>query len=137
MTSTTSARPLPRATPESAHFWEGAKRGELLLQRCRQCASAYFPPQPFCPRCLNDDVEVVRASGQGRLYSYVISHLAVPGFTPPVILAVVELDEGPRLLTNIVGVAPEPERLPLDLELEVTFEVFDNVALPMFRPRSR
>jgi uncharacterized OB-fold protein len=135
MTATTSVRTLPKATPESAHFWEGAKRGELLLQRCRECESPYFPPQPFCPGCLSDQVVVFRASGRGLLYSYVISHLAVPGFDPPVVLAVVELEEGPRLLTNIVGVEPDPALLPIDLQVEVVFEVFDDVALPLFRPR--
>jgi uncharacterized OB-fold protein len=135
MTSTTTARPLPKATPESAHFWAGTAAGELRLQRCRSCAQAYFPPQPFCPRCLSDDIEVFRASGRATLYSYVISRLAVPGFASPLVLAVVELEEGPRLLTNIVGVAPEPEQLPLDLPLEVVFDLVDGVALPLFQPR--
>ncbi len=78
----------------------------------------------------------MRASGLGSLYSYVITHRAAPGFEAPYVIAEVELDEGPRMLANLVDVAPDPEQLPLDLALEVTFESFGEVALPRFRPRS-
>ena len=134
------SRPLPRPTPETQHFWDGTAAGELRLQRCRGCAHTYFPPQPFCPACASDDVEVVRASGRGSLSSYVITHRAAPGFEAPYVIAAVELEEGPRLLSNLVGVEPQPEQLPLDLPLEVTFETFGEtdreVTLPLFRPRS-
>jgi uncharacterized OB-fold protein len=70
------------------------------------------------------------------LYSYVITHRAAPGFEAPYVIAEVELDEGPRLLSNLVDVAPDPDVLPLDLPLEVTFEAFGEVTLPLFRPRS-
>ena len=129
-------RPLPRPTPETQHFWDGTAEGELRLQRCRTCHDTYFPPQPFCPRCGSDDVEVVRASGHGFLSSYVITHRAAPGFEAPYVIAVVELDEGPRVLSNLVDVAPDPDALPLDLPLEVTYETFGEVTLPMFRPRA-
>lgn len=75
------------------------------------------------------------ASGRGRLYSYVISHVAAPGFKPPYVIAVVELEEGPRLLSNLVDVAADEAALPLDLPLEVVFEpVSETVSLPLFRP---
>ena len=134
MTAPTPARPLPAPTPETQHFWDGTAHGELRLQRCGSCAATYFPPQPFCPACSSDDVAVVLASGRGSLYSYVITHLAAPGFNPPYVLAVVELDEGPRLLTNLVGVEPDPGALPLDLALEVVYEPVGEITLPMFRP---
>jgi uncharacterized OB-fold protein len=136
MTAIDPARPLPRPTPETAHFWEGTAVGELRLQRCRGCAATYFPPQPFCPGCGDDDVEVVQASGQGTLYSYVVTHRAAPGFTAPYVIAVVELAEGPRLLTNLVGVEANPDVLPIDLPVEVVFEPRGEVTLPMFRPRA-
>lgn len=129
-------RPLPKPTPETAHFWAGTAGGELRLQRCRACARVYFPPQPFCPACASGDVEVVRASGRGSLYGYVITHRAAPGFTAPYVIAVVELEEGPRLLTNLVGVEPDPARLPLDLPVEVVFEPAGEVTVPLFRPRA-
>ena len=132
----TPTRPVPVPTPETAHYWEGTARGELLLQRCRACSSTYFPPQPFCPACSNADVEVVRASGRGTLHGYVITHRAAPGFEAPYVIAVVELEEGPRLLTNLLGVAPEPEVLVLDAPVEVVFEPVGDVVLPMFRPRA-
>ncbi len=130
-----SARPRPQPTPETAHFWEGARRGELRLQRCRACARAYFPPRPFCPVCASRDVEVFRASGRATLYSYVIHQRPGPGFEPPYAIAVVELEEGPRMMTNIVGVPQTPEALVLDMPLEVSFEPLDDaIALPLFRP---
>jgi uncharacterized OB-fold protein len=128
--------PIPKPTPETAHFWQGTSRGELLLQRCRACERAYFPPQPFCPRCARDDVEIVRASGTGTLYSFVVNHRPAPGFTAPYVIAVVELDEGPRLLSNLVGVEANPDALPLDLPVEVVFEPVGDTALPVFRPRA-
>ena len=131
-------RPLPRPTPETQHFWDGTRAGELRLQRCRDCRTVYFPPRPFCPACHTEDIEVFAASGRGRLYSYVISYLAVPGFEPPHIIAVVELEEGPRLLSNLVGVEASPEALELDLDLRVVFEKFavdgDEIGLPLFTP---
>jgi uncharacterized OB-fold protein len=128
-------RPLPAITPETRHFWEGTRAGELRLQRCAACGHAYFPPRPFCPRCASQDVGVFRASGRATLYSYVIHHRPVPGFAPPYSIAVVQLEEGPRMMTNIVGVEQTPAALQLDMPLEVVFEpVTDEISLPLFRP---
>lgn len=129
-------RPLPVPTPETAHFWEGTAVGELRLQRCRGCRTTYFPPQPFCPTCASDAVEVVVSSGRGTLHSYVITHRAAPGFEAPYVIAVVELDEGPRLLTNLVDVEPVPAALPLDLPVEVVYQRVGDTSLPQFRPRA-
>ncbi len=127
------ARPVP--TPETQHYWDGAKAGELRLQKCDACAKTYFPPRPFCPGCGSRKVSVVKASGKGKLYSYVIHHRPAPGFTPPYAIAVVELDEGPRLMTNIVECEQTPEALQLDMKLEVTFEKLDDdISLPLFKP---
>jgi uncharacterized OB-fold protein len=128
-------RALPRPTPETAHFWEGTRAGELRLQRCGACGRIRFPPRPVCPDCASREVNVFAASGRARLHSYVINQRAAPGFRAPYVIAVVELDEGPRMLTNLIGVEPTPEALPLDLALEVSFErVSDEIALPLFRP---
>jgi uncharacterized OB-fold protein len=129
-------RPQPAATPETKHFWDGTAEGELRLQRCRACESTYFPPQPHCPRCGSDDVDIVNSSGRGFLYSYVISHLSAAGFEAPYVIGVVELEEGPRLLTNIVDVPPDPEQLPLDLPVEVVYKAVGEVTLPLFRARA-
>ena len=130
----TRARPKP--TPETAHFWEGTRAGELRLQRCQACAETYFPPRPFCPKCGAREVEVFPASGKATLYSYVINHRpAAPGFTPPYAIAVVTLAEGPRMMTNIIDSPQTPEALELDMPLEVAFEALDaEITLPLFRP---
>lgn len=125
------AAPLP--TPETQPFWDGCAAGELRLQRCTHCDRHYFPPRPFCPVCLSSDVTVEAVSGRATLHSYVINHRAAPGFEAPYAIAVVELDEGPRMMSSIVGVDQTPEALHLDMALEVTFEERGDVALPVFR----
>jgi uncharacterized OB-fold protein len=131
-------RPLPVPTPETAHFWAGTRAGELRLQQCSGCEGTYFPPRPFCPRCGGRDVEVVAASGRATLASYVISHLPAPGFEPPYAIAIVELEEGPTMLTNIVECPQTPEALQLDMPLVVTFaELTSEITLPYFRPDGR
>lgn len=130
-----SERAIPKPTPETAHYWEGARRGELRLQRCNACDHVYFPPRPFCPDCSSRDVAVFAASGRGTLYSYVINHMKSPGFEPPFAIAVVELEEGPRMMANILDCPQTPEALVLDMPLEVTWErLSDEITLPQFRP---
>jgi uncharacterized OB-fold protein len=129
------ARARPKPTPETQHFWDGTRAGELRLQRCAACAHVYFPPRPFCARCGSRDVAVFAASGRATLYSYVIHHRPVPGFVPPYAIAVVELAEGPRMMTNIVDCPQTPEALRLDMPLEVSFAPLDaEITLPLFRP---
>lgn len=130
-----SERIIPTPTPETAHFWEGTKAGELRLQRCVDTGTAYFPPRPFCPATGSRNVEVFVASGRATLHSYIINHMKAPGFTPPFVVAIVKLEEGPTMMSNIVGVEPTHEALKLDMPLEVTFEhLSDEIALPQFKP---
>lgn len=125
----------PKPTPETVHFWEGTRSGQLRLQRCRACKHTYFPPRPFCPSCQADAIDVVAASGKATLYSYVISHRPAPGFKPPYAIAVVQLKEGPRMMTNITGCPQTRAALQLDMALEVMFEKLDDeITLPLFRP---
>lgn len=133
-------KPLPSPTPETQHFWDGTRVGELRLQRCLEpsCGGkAYFPPRPFCPGCGSRNIEQFAASGRGRLHSYIINHRPPPGFEDeaPYAIAVVELHEGPRLMTNITGVEQTPEALVLDMPLEVVFEqANEKISLPKFQP---
>ncbi|KWV48515.1 DNA-binding protein [Bradyrhizobium macuxiense] len=130
-----NAKPLPEPTPETQHFWDGTLVGELRLQRCDTCRKAYFPPRPFCPACGSRSVSIFKASGRGSLYSYVICHKEAPGFTPPYAIAVVQLEEGPRMMANIVECPQTPEALELDMELNVVFvKENDTVTLPLFKP---
>lgn len=128
-------RALPEPTPETQHFWDGTKAGELRLQRCDACGKVYFPPRPFCPSCASREVSTFQATGKATLWSYVIHYRKVPGFNPPYAIAVVQLVEGPRMMTNIVDCPQTPEALQLDMPLEVVFKrENDDITLPMFRP---
>lgn len=131
-------RAKPAPTPETQHFWEGARQGELRLQTCDSCRHIYFPPRPFCPKCGCRNVSIVMASGRASLFSYVINHRPAPGFEAPYAIAVVQLEEGPRMMTNIVECPQTPEALQLDMALEVVFEKLDDqISLPLFRPAER
>jgi uncharacterized OB-fold protein len=126
----------PRPTPETQPYWDGCKEEELRLQRCTPCGEMYFPPSPQCPRCLSTDVEWQATSGRGRLHTYVINQRPAPGYEndAPYAIAIVELDEGPRLMTNIVGIENTPDSLVIDMELEVTFQPRGEMKVPVFTP---
>lgn len=138
MAATELRRPLPQITPEAQPYWDGARAGKLMIPRCRACGSAFFYPRVLCPACASRDIVWVQASGRGRLVSFEIAHQILnKAFTvpTPVVLAMVELEEGPRLLTNLVEVAPDPRALRCDMPVEVAFEkLTDEITLPVFRP---
>ena len=130
------ARPLPRPTPESRPFWEACRRHELLLQHCRACGRWWHPPSAFCPNCWSDDFAWKAVAGRGRVFSWVVyGRVYHPAFREavPYDVAVIELDEGPRLVSNVVEV--DPRRLTCGLRVEVVFDdVTPDVTLPRFRP---
>ena len=130
------SKPVPVPTPETAEFFEGTKRGELRLQRCNSCARAYFYPRPTCPNCSSSDVTWFTASGAATLHTYMISYRAAPGFADevPYAIAVVQLEEGPRMMTNIIGIEITPENLVLDMDLTVDFDARGDEMVPVFRP---
>jgi len=130
------AKPEPVPTPETQLFWDGCAAGELRIQRCLDCGKPYFYPRPVCPECGSTNVEWFTASGEATLYSYVINHRPAPGFEDdaPYAIAVVQLAEGPRMMTNLVGVPNTPDELVLDMPLRVTFEQRGEVSLPLFAP---
>ena len=114
----------------------GMVRGrENLGFRDVKTGEVYFPPRHFCPSSGSTDIEIIKASGRGTLHSYIISHLPAPGFTPPYAIAIVKLEEGPKMMCNIVECEQTPEALVLDMPLEVSFEkVNDEITLPQFKP---
>ncbi|MGH3628795.1 MAG: Zn-ribbon domain-containing OB-fold protein [Sciscionella sp.] len=130
------SKAVPVPTPETQPYWDGAANGELRIQRCTACGDPFFYPRPRCPRCGSGAVEWFTASGRATLYSYTINHRPAPGFEEdaPYAIAVVQLAEGPRMMTNIVGIENTPENLVLDMELRVTFERRGDIALPQFTP---
>ncbi|MBW3098974.1 Zn-ribbon domain-containing OB-fold protein [Pseudohoeflea coraliihabitans] len=134
--STNATRPVPRPTPETAHYWKGIAERKILLQHCTPCDKTCFPPRSFCPHCGSDAVEVVEASGKATLYSFVISRARVPEFERPYCVGIAELEEGPRLMTQIVDSPADPEQLLVDMALEpVFFDAADGVTLLHFRPK--
>lgn len=129
--------PIPLPTPESRPFWEAARRHELALPRCRTCTRYHYYPRATCPHCLSADLEWRAVSGRGRLHTYTVVHRGSKGFPlpTPYVMAVVELDEGPRMMTNLVGVPADPAQLSIGMPVEVTFaDVTAEIALPHFRP---
>jgi uncharacterized OB-fold protein/acyl dehydratase len=127
-------RPKPARSHDNAFFWEGVEQRELRIQRCKQCAKLRHPPGPMCPHCHSLDWDHVRASGRGHVFSYVVAHHPpVPPFAYPNLIALVELEEGTRLVTNLLGVGPGEVRIGMPVELQIT-EVEPGLSLPLFRP---
>ena len=128
-------RVLPRVDDENEHFWTGGEAGELRFLRCQDCGWWIHPPSPICAECLSRNIAVEAASGRGVVHTFTVNHQPwIPGFDPPYVVAIVELVEqaGLRLTTNIVGIAPED--VTFGMEVQVTFEQYDDVWLPMFEP---
>ena len=130
-------RPLaPFANADTQPFWDGCAQGVLLLQRCGACQAYRHPPSPICPLCLSDRHEWVEASGRGTVYTFVVvRETRARGWDKlvPYVVAVVALEEGPRMLTNVVNVAPEDVKI--DMPVAVTFaEVDGPTKLPVFQP---
>ncbi len=139
MSERTYRKPLPRIDEESRGYWEALQRHELYIQRCRDCGTFRFPPRAVCPACLSSAVEWVRASGRGAVYSVTVTHQnQAPGFRDdlPYVLAIVELSEGPRLMTNVVGCAPDAVHIGMAVEI-VYDDVTAEVTLAKFRPAPR
>ncbi|EKF21686.1 hypothetical protein C731_4425 [Mycolicibacterium hassiacum DSM 44199] len=143
--SSAYARPqvrlAPSPTAESRAFWTGGQHGRLLIQRCRSCGHFFHPPAPSCWRCRGTDVGPEPVSGTGAVAAYTINRQPwIPGFEPPYIVAMVELDDEPdvRLVTNVVDVSLDDIRV--GLPVEVFFEEWgdgeERVWLPLFRPRT-
>lgn len=128
--------PAPVADWETRAYWEGAARGELVLQRCRACGAVQHRPRALCVSCLDGSVEHFVASGRGVVHSFTVTHQnQAPGFREacPYVLAYVELAEGPRLLTNVVGC--EPAAVRIGLPVKVAFAVTDGeFPVPVFEP---
>jgi hypothetical protein len=128
------AKPRPRIGPDSQPFWDGCKRGELLLPTCQECGKSHLPPGPVCPFCFSDRLRWKRASGRGRISTWVVVHKVwFEAFREdvPYNVVQVELEEGPRLTANLVGA---PAKLEIGQPVEIVFDrVDDELTLPRFR----
>ncbi|MFD5569643.1 bifunctional MaoC family dehydratase N-terminal/OB-fold nucleic acid binding domain-containing protein [Streptomyces cadmiisoli] len=144
-------RPRPVVNRDNAGFWAGVERGELLIQRCVGCRTARFPWLPGCPDCGGPDWDTVRASGEGTVHSYVVMHHPpFPAFTEaddtegaeraegaeaaagPYAVGLIELAEGVRMVSNVIGVPYDKVRIGMPVRLE--FRRYDDeLVLPVFR----
>jgi uncharacterized OB-fold protein len=125
-------RPAPIVTDDSKTFWEAARDGRLVAQRCRECGRLRHPPRPMCPECHSIDHETVDLAGTGTVYSYaILHHPQHPAFSYPVVAVLVDLDEGVRVVSNLVGV--QPRDVGIGMPVRVTFEATaDDMAVPVF-----
>lgn len=131
----TPGKPLPEADESSRPFYEGAMAGQLMLMRCDECGTVRLPSRRHCDHCLSTQTSWVTASGRGRVRTFAVMHRVYhPGFAAevPYNIAVVELAEGPRIVSNLVGVSNADIRV--DMPVEVEWERHSDVALPKFRP---
>jgi uncharacterized OB-fold protein len=127
--------PLPQPTPLSRPHWDGCREGVLRVQRCGDCDAYVFVPQWFCPRCQSETLDWVESSGRGTVYSLTTVYRPQrPEFEVPYTVAIVELEEGFHMLTNLVDCAIEDRSI--GMPVEVTFQkMSDEITLPMFRPQ--
>ncbi len=129
-------RVLPLVTAENEHYWKGGARRELCFLRCGECRTYVHPPSPVCPECLSKQLAPAAVSGRARLLTWTVNHHPwIPGFEPPYLIAIVEVEEqrGLRITTNLVNCSPE--ELRMDLPVRVLFEERDDgIFIPLFEP---
>ena len=132
-----SARLIPPSTEMTQPYWDAARREELVVQQCEDCDGHLFPPRAHCPACGSPRLAWLPVSGRGEIYTYTLAHRPphpVLAEQCPIAIAVVELEEGPRMISNVIDCAPGD--LAVGMPVQVAFEAIDDsdVALPVFRP---
>jgi len=134
-------RPLPTPmTPEAKPYWDGLKDEKLMLPKCGDCKKAFFYPRIACPHCHSRNIGWEQASGKGVLYSFEIAYRSLnPAFKiePPYVLAMIELEEGPRIMSNLINIEADPAVVKIGAPVEVVFEKQnDDVTIALFQPAS-
>jgi uncharacterized protein len=133
------AKPLPMPDPVTRPFWDSLKAHGLRLQRCGGCGCFVYYPRPLCPSCLSDDLVWTAVSGRGVVHAFTIPHRhPSPEFRAetPYVVALIELEEGAWMLSNLVEIPPTPEAVRVGLPVEIVYDdVSDEITLPRFRPR--
>jgi uncharacterized OB-fold protein len=131
-------KPLPQPNPDTKPFWDACRQHELRFQKCPGCAHVRWPASIICPSCYSRETEWIKASGKGTVYTYIVYHQAFhPAFEEelPYVTAIIELDEGPHFLSNIVDC--DPESVYCDMPVELVWEDVDQgFSLPKFKPVS-
>jgi len=126
--------PLPRPTALSRPHWDGCRQRILRVQRCADCGEHVFVPQPICTACQADRLEWIESSGRGTVYSHTVVHRPPrPEFDAPYVVAIIELEEGWHMLSNVVGC--EPTEVQVGMAVRVSFRrMSDEITLPVFEP---
>lgn len=129
-------RPVPDVTPETAPFWAGAADGRFLLRECTDCGLTFYYPRALCPDCFADGVEWVEASGRGTVYTYTYSEQVAnwPDADLPLVVALVELSEGPRVPTAVVDADPDDVAVGTVVEVQFVPTEDEDLAIPVFAP---
>ena len=129
-------KPVPVPTKETQPYWDGCKQHELRVQKCAACGHHQFYPRLYCTTCMSDRVEWVKTSGRAKVLSYTIIYRPVTqafAGNVPYVVAMVTLDEGPQMMTNIVGC--EPEKVYIGMPVQVTFDDWtEEISVPKFKP---
>ena len=129
-------KPLPSPDGDTKEFWDGAKKHELLVQKCSQCDSYRYPPSPICPKCFSPNFKWEKVSGKGEVYSFTIVRVAVrPEWKSdvPYVLAAIRLDEGVRMVSDIIDCAVDDVKI--GMRVQVAFDdVTGQFTLPKFKP---
>lgn len=129
-------KPLPQPNADTRPFWEGCREHVLKIQKCGNCGTLRWPPAFICPNCLSADKEWIHVSGRGRVYTFAVYHVApYPGFKTelPYVVALVALDEGPHMMTNIIDCAAGD--VYCEMPVAVAWDdVNDEFSIPRFRP---
>lgn len=129
----------PSATPLSEPFWEATRSGRLLVQRCDDCDAAVWYPRDRCTTCLGDRLRWIESTGRGEIYTFNVMRKPgnpMMGDSTPYVIALVDLEEGHRMATNVVGCTPEDVRCGMTVEVTWDQELADGRRLPLFRPAS-
>ncbi len=129
-----------RMRPVVAHdnqaWWDRINEGELPIQRCKECGTLRHPPRPMCWKCQSLEWELIDSSGKGTVYSYVVVHKPpFPGYEYPLLVAIVELEEGTRIVSNLAGIEPEDVKIGMAVQVSIE-DVDETLKLPLFRPAS-
>lgn len=129
-------KPLPSVSGETRPFWEACRKGELLIQRCDRCGEHQFYPRGICANCWTTDIRWVKARGRGTVWTFTVTHQnRTVGFADeaPYVLALVELEEGVRMFTNVIQC--DPQAVTIGMAVEVSFvQATDQIHIPYFRP---
>lgn len=129
-------KPLPDITDSTRPYWDGCKAKKLLLPKCKTCGKTFFFPNHFCPTCLSEDLAWIESSGKGAVHTFtIIWRPPSDAFAAdvPYVVAIIDLEEGPRMMSNIIGIPPDQVRVGMPVKV-VFEEVTENVTLPKFRP---